>query len=110
MNALIEASRALAAEHRGDTVIGPDVWIGTEARLMPGITIGAGAIIAALEETLGVSALDYAARESQETTIPEAYEAFLRKSGLVGRGEREVEEEGLVAVRAFVDVGDGFGG
>jgi virginiamycin A acetyltransferase len=35
------------AEHRGDTVIGPDVWIGTEARLMPGVTIGPGAIIAA---------------------------------------------------------------
>jgi virginiamycin A acetyltransferase len=36
-----------SAEHKGDTVIGPDVWIGTEARLMPGVTIGAGAIIAA---------------------------------------------------------------
>ncbi|WP_112322213.1 CatB-related O-acetyltransferase [Oceanibium sediminis] len=35
------------AEHRGDTVIGPDVWIGTEAKLMPGLTIGAGAIVAA---------------------------------------------------------------
>ncbi|WP_287185219.1 CatB-related O-acetyltransferase [Rhodovulum sp.] len=35
------------AENRGDTVIGPDVWIGTEARLMPGVTIGAGAIMAA---------------------------------------------------------------
>lgn len=36
-----------SVEHKGDTVIGPDVWIGTEARLMPGVTIGAGAIIAA---------------------------------------------------------------
>ena len=36
-----------SVEHKGDTVIGPDVWIGTEARLMPGLTIGAGAIIAA---------------------------------------------------------------
>ncbi len=35
------------AVNRGDTVIGPDVWIGTEAVLMPGVTIGAGAIIAA---------------------------------------------------------------
>ncbi len=35
------------AEHRGDTVIDPDVWIGTEARLMPGVSIGAGAIVAA---------------------------------------------------------------
>lgn len=34
-------------EHKGDTVIGPDVWIGREAVLMPGVTIGAGAIIAA---------------------------------------------------------------
>ncbi|RED14375.1 CatB-related O-acetyltransferase [Pontivivens insulae] len=35
------------AVHKGDTVIGADVWIGTEAKLMPGVTIGAGAIIAA---------------------------------------------------------------
>lgn len=35
------------ADHRGDTVIGPDVWIGREAMLMPGVTVGAGAIIAA---------------------------------------------------------------
>lgn len=32
---------------RGDTVIGPDVWLGFEARVMPGVTIGAGAIVAA---------------------------------------------------------------
>lgn len=31
---------------RGDTVIGPDVWIGSEAVIMPGVTVGAGAIIA----------------------------------------------------------------
>jgi len=31
----------------GDTVIGNDVWIGSEAMIMPGITIGDGAIIAA---------------------------------------------------------------
>ncbi|WP_193139675.1 MULTISPECIES: CatB-related O-acetyltransferase [unclassified Meridianimarinicoccus] len=36
-----------AAENRGDTVIGADVWIGTEALILPGITIGPGAIIAA---------------------------------------------------------------
>lgn len=35
------------AETRGDTVIGPDVWIGTEAMILPGVTIGAGAIVAA---------------------------------------------------------------
>ena len=34
-------------EHKGDTVIGADVWIGHQAVLMPGVTIGAGAIIAA---------------------------------------------------------------
>lgn len=31
---------------KGDTVIGNDVWIGTEAMIMPGITIGDGAVIA----------------------------------------------------------------
>lgn len=34
------------AEQRGDTVVGPDVWIGRDATIMPGLTIGAGAIIA----------------------------------------------------------------
>ncbi|WP_265516597.1 CatB-related O-acetyltransferase [Nitratireductor luteus] len=33
-------------EMRGDTVIGNDVWIGMEAIVMPGITIGDGAIVA----------------------------------------------------------------
>lgn len=36
-----------AVENKGDTVIGPDVWIGRGAVLMPGVQIGAGAIIAA---------------------------------------------------------------
>jgi len=36
-----------AAGYKGDTVIGADVWIGHQAVLMPGVTIGAGAIIAA---------------------------------------------------------------
>lgn len=31
----------------GDTHIGHDVWIGSEAMIMPGITIGTGAIVAA---------------------------------------------------------------
>lgn len=35
------------AQSRGDTVIGPDVWIGGEAWILPGVTIGAGAIVAA---------------------------------------------------------------
>lgn len=32
-------------EPAGDTVIGNDVWIGTEAIIMPGVTIGDGAVI-----------------------------------------------------------------
>lgn len=32
---------------RGNTVVGNDVWIGREAVIMPGVTIGDGAIIAA---------------------------------------------------------------
>lgn len=35
------------AELRGDTVIGNDVWIGTEVMVMPGVRVGDGAIIAA---------------------------------------------------------------
>lgn len=33
-------------QRKGDTRIGHDVWIGTEAMIMPGITIGDGAVIA----------------------------------------------------------------
>lgn len=33
--------------HKGDTVIGNDVWIGYGATLMPGVQVGDGAIIAA---------------------------------------------------------------
>lgn len=36
-----------ARELRGDTVVGNDVWIGMEAMVMPGVTIGDGAIVAA---------------------------------------------------------------
>jgi len=36
-----------AYEKTGDTVIGDDVWIGSEAMIMAGVTIGSGAIIAA---------------------------------------------------------------
>lgn len=35
------------SEIRGDTVVGNDVWIGMEAVIMPGVTIGDGAIIGA---------------------------------------------------------------
>ena len=31
----------------GDTVIGNDVWIGSEAMIMPGVRVGDGAVIAA---------------------------------------------------------------
>ena len=36
-----------ARGNRGDTVIGADVWIGTQATILPGITIGAGSVVAA---------------------------------------------------------------
>lgn len=36
-----------AAGYRGDTTVGNDVWIGTKATIMPGVTIGDGAIIGA---------------------------------------------------------------
>jgi virginiamycin A acetyltransferase len=32
---------------KGDTVVGNDVWIGTQAVILPGVTIGDGAIVAA---------------------------------------------------------------
>ena len=34
-------------EFRGDTVLGNDVWIGMDAVILPGVTIGDGAIVAA---------------------------------------------------------------
>lgn len=42
----VDLDRYVSAS-RGDTVIGADVWVGTEAMIMPGLTIGPGAIIAA---------------------------------------------------------------
>lgn len=33
--------------HKGDIVVGNDVWIGRESVIMPGVTIGGGAIVAA---------------------------------------------------------------
>jgi virginiamycin A acetyltransferase len=39
--------RTWEREMRGDTVVGNDVWIGMEAIIMPGVTIGSGAIVAA---------------------------------------------------------------
>lgn len=34
-------------QKKGDTILGNDVWVGTEAMIMPGVTIGDGAVIAA---------------------------------------------------------------
>lgn len=39
--------RTWEAENRGDTTVGHDVWMGMGAMVMPGVTIGHGAIIAA---------------------------------------------------------------
>lgn len=36
-----------ATGYRGDTAVGNDVWIGMEATILPGVTIGDGAIVAA---------------------------------------------------------------
>ncbi|MFT0875378.1 type B chloramphenicol O-acetyltransferase [Rhodopseudomonas sp. G2_2311] len=41
------AGAANGFQPAGDTVIGNDVWIGTEAIIMPGVTIGDGAVIGA---------------------------------------------------------------
>lgn len=41
------APEAYAFENRGDTRVGNDVWIGTNATILPGVTIGDGAVIAA---------------------------------------------------------------
>lgn len=37
----------MAAQSRGDTVVGSDVWLGYQALVMPGVTIGHGAVVAA---------------------------------------------------------------
>lgn len=36
----------IQAGFKGDTIVGNDVWIGQEATIMPGVTIGNGAIVA----------------------------------------------------------------
>jgi virginiamycin A acetyltransferase len=41
-----EVATPQAWPHKGDTIIGNDVWIGYEATIMPGIKIGDGAVIA----------------------------------------------------------------
>jgi virginiamycin A acetyltransferase len=37
----------MGAESRGDTVVGSDVWIGYQSLVMPGVSIGHGAVVAA---------------------------------------------------------------
>jgi virginiamycin A acetyltransferase len=37
----------MSAPSRGDTIVGNDVWLGYEALVLPGVTIGDGAIVAA---------------------------------------------------------------
>ena len=37
----------MSAPSRGDTIVGNDVWLGYRALVMPGVTIGDGAIVAA---------------------------------------------------------------
>lgn len=37
----------MPVERRGDTVIGNDVWLGYESLVLPGVTIGDGAVVAA---------------------------------------------------------------
>ena len=37
----------MSAPSRGDTVVGNDVWLGYQALVLPGVTIGDGAIVAA---------------------------------------------------------------
>ena len=44
---LDKADVAAAWDNRGDIIIGSDVWIGYEAVIMSGVTIGSGAIVAA---------------------------------------------------------------
>lgn len=41
------------AVNKGDTAIGADVWIGTEAMLMPGVTVSPGAVVAARSVVTG---------------------------------------------------------
>jgi virginiamycin A acetyltransferase len=39
--------------YKGDTIVGNDVWIGYESIIMPGVTIGHGAIVAAKSVVVG---------------------------------------------------------
>ena len=48
-----DAPAMWAAMSRGDTVVGNDVWIGMDALVMPGVTIGDGAVVAAASVVTG---------------------------------------------------------
>ncbi len=50
-----ESAAAAAPDYpdKGDTVVGNDVWIGYDALVMPGVTIGNGAIVAARSVVTG---------------------------------------------------------
>jgi virginiamycin A acetyltransferase len=41
-----EAAEPVAWPHKGDTVVGHDVWIGYGATIVPGVRIGDGAVVA----------------------------------------------------------------
>jgi virginiamycin A acetyltransferase len=43
----------MGAESRGDTVVGSDVWLGYQTLVMPGVTIGHGAVVAAGSVVVG---------------------------------------------------------
>lgn len=68
---------------KGDTLIGNDVWIGANATIMPGVTIGDGAIIAT-NATVTKDVAPYAiaggnpARELKRRFSPEKIEELLK--------------------------------
>ncbi len=68
---------------RGDTVIGNDVWIGAEAVILPGVTIGDGAVIGAFS-VVARDVAPYAivagnpAVERRRRFAPETIERLLR--------------------------------
>jgi virginiamycin A acetyltransferase len=43
----------MSAPSRGDTVVGHDVWLGYRTLVMPGVTIGTGAVVAAESVVVG---------------------------------------------------------
>ncbi len=73
----------ITAGLRGDTVIGNDVWIGAEAVILPGVTIGDGAVIGAFS-VVTKDVAPYAivagnpATERRRRFAPETVERLLR--------------------------------